>query len=247
MRPHAGAALLAIGALTACLELKEDEEARLAVARRDSIAAAEALARRTARTTAVIPPARKATSAVDTLNALGETPVSVAPSPAVPIAASTAGPGASPRPSSAEIAALDKALRMPVQGADPAKLIPSFDDARGSRRHDALDIHAPRGTPVLSATDGTLRHLHESKAGGLMIYASDATGRFVLMYAHLDRYADGLREGMPLSAGQVIGYVGTTGNAPPTVPHLHFAIARVAPDSRWWRGTPVDPYPLLSR
>lgn len=136
---------------------------------------------------------------------------------------------------------------MPVQGADPTKLIPSFTDARGTRRHDALDIHASRGTPVLSATDGTLRHLHESKAGGLMIYASDTSGRFVLMYAHLDRYADGLKEGMPLSAGQVIGYVGTTGNAPPTVPHLHFAIARVPPDSRWWRGTPVDPYPLLSR
>ena len=247
MRSHAGAALLAIGALTACLELKEDEEARLAVARRDSIAAAEALARRRARGTTVIPAVTKAALPGDTLNALGEAPIIAAPSPAVPIAAASAGPDANPKPSAAEIAALDKALRMPVQGAEPAKLIPSFSDARGSRRHDALDIHAPRGTPVLSATDGTLRHLHESKAGGLMVYASDTTGKFVLMYAHLDRYADGLREGMPLSAGQVIGYVGTTGNAPPTVPHLHFAIARVAADSRWWRGTPVDPYPLLSR
>ena len=242
MRPLLAAGLL-IAPLAACLELKENEEARLAVARRDSIAAAAAVASAAARARAAnrspaapVPPVM----AADTLLALGEA-ISLAPAAGVPDS------GPNPAPTSAEIATLKKALRMPVQGADATALIPSFADARGTRRHDALDIHAPRGTPVLSATDGTLRHLHESKAGGLMVYASDTGGRFVLMYAHLDRYADGLREGMPLSAGQVIGYVGTTGNAPPTVPHLHFAIARVPPDSRWWRGTPVDPYPLLRR
>ena len=227
--------------MTACLELKENEETRLAVARRDSIAAAAAVASARARAAKSAPsPATSTPVTGDTLRALGE-PISVAP-----VAAPTDS-GANPTATAAEIAALKKSLRMPVQGADATKLIASFTDARGKRSHDALDIHAPRGTPVLSAVDGTLRHLHESKAGGLMVYASDSSGRFVLMYAHLDRYADGLKEGMPLSAGQVIGYVGTTGNAPPNVPHLHFAIARVPADTRYWRGTPVDPYPLLKR
>lgn len=240
MRSRVAAALL-IAPMMACLELKENEETRLAVARRDSIATAAAVASARARATKSAPsPARSIHVVGDTLRAMGE-PISVAP--VAPAADSGPNPTATP----AEIAALKRILRMPVQGADATKLIPSFTDARGTRSHDALDIHAPRGTPVLSAVDGTLRHLHESKAGGLMVYASDSSGRFVLMYAHLDRYADGLKEGMPLSAGQVIGYVGTTGNAPPNVPHLHFAIARVPAETRYWRGTPVDPYPLLSR
>ena len=117
---------------------------------------------------------------------------------------------------------------------------------RGSRRHDALDIPAPRGTPVLSAVDGRLLKIHSSERGGLMVYAADATDRFVLLYGHLDRYADGLTEGMPLRRGQVIGYVGTTGNAAPGTPHLHFAILRGRPSVKWWRGTPVNPYPLLT-
>ena len=80
-----------------------------------------------------------------------------------------------------------------------------------------------------------------------MVYASDPSDRFIFMYGHLDRYADGLKEGMPLKRGQVIGYVGTTGNAPPNTPHLHFAIVRGRPSVAWWRGTPVNPYPLLAR
>jgi len=80
-----------------------------------------------------------------------------------------------------------------------------------------------------------------------MVYQGDASDRFVFMYGHLDRYANGLVEGMPLRRGQVIGYVGTTGNAPPGSPHLHFAIARGHPSEFWWRGTPVNPYPLLVR
>jgi murein DD-endopeptidase MepM/ murein hydrolase activator NlpD len=78
-----------------------------------------------------------------------------------------------------------------------------------------------------------------------MVYAADSAGRFVLMYAHLDSYAPGLRDGQPLARGQTIGAVGTTGNAPPNVPHLHFAIARPRDVTRWWTGTPVDPRPLL--
>jgi murein DD-endopeptidase MepM/ murein hydrolase activator NlpD len=104
---------------------------------------------------------------------------------------------------------------------------------------------APRGTPVVSAAEGRLLRLHTSKAGGLMVYAADSTDQFILMYAHLDRYASGLVEGAPLHKGQVIGYVGTTGNAPPNAPHLHFAIARGEPSVQWWKGVAVDPYPLL--
>jgi murein DD-endopeptidase MepM/ murein hydrolase activator NlpD len=95
--------------------------------------------------------------------------------------------------------------------------------------------------------DGRVLKLHESVAGGLMVYAADAADRFILMYGHLDRYAEGLADGASLRRGQVIGYVGTTGNAPPGTPHLHFAIARGRPSVKWWKGTPVNPYPLLAR
>ena len=148
-----------------------------------------------------------------------------------------------------ELSALAASLVVPVAGVTPAELRGSFTAPRGggTRQHNALDIPAPRGTPVISATPGRVLRLYNSKAGGLMVYAADATGRFILMYGHLDRYAEGLREGMSLARGQTIGYVGTTGNAPPDVPHLHFAIARTSDVRRWWTGTPVDPAPLLKR
>ena len=104
---------------------------------------------------------------------------------------------------------------------------------------------APRGTPVLSATDGRLTKLHLSKQGGIMVYAADASDRYVLMYGHLDRYADGLTEGMPLRRGQLIGYVGSTGDASAAGPHLHFAVARGEPSVAWWKGVAVNPYPML--
>ena len=151
------------------------------------------------------------------------------------------------RPTSAELLELASALIVPVAGVLPKDLLDTFDEPRGSRRHNALDIPAPRGTPVLSASDGKLQRMFASEAGGLMVYASDPTDRFVLMYAHLDRYADGLTDGMALRRGDTIGYVGTTGNAPPNVPHLHFGIARTSNVARWWTGTPVDPRPLLRR
>lgn len=164
---------------------------------------------------------------------------------APPPVSSPAVDGTAPAPTSAELSWLAASLIVPVQGVEIGSLHDTFDEARGGTRvHEALDIPAPRGTPVLSATDGTLRRLFTSKAGGLMVYASDPSDRFILMYAHLDRYADGMRDGIPLKQGQVIGYVGTTGNAPPNVPHLHFAIAR-GDGAHWWKGVPVNPYPLL--
>jgi hypothetical protein len=147
---------------------------------------------------------------------------------------------------SRDLVELTAMLDVPVQGVPRSRLRDTYAEPRGGRVHEALDIPAARGTPVLSAADGTLQKLFDSKAGGLMVYAGDPTDRFVLLYGHLDRYADGLREGMPLKRGQVIGYVGTTGNAPLGTPHLHFAIMRGRPSQSWWRGTPVNPYPLLA-
>jgi murein DD-endopeptidase MepM/ murein hydrolase activator NlpD len=122
----------------------------------------------------------------------------------------------------------------------------TYDELRGGTRpHEALDILAPRGTPVLSSTNGRVLKLFNSKPGGLMVYAADSTDRFILMYGHLDAYAPGLAEGQPLTQGQVIGTVGTTGNAPPNLPHLHFAIARTNDVKVWWKGDPVNPFPML--
>jgi murein DD-endopeptidase MepM/ murein hydrolase activator NlpD len=155
----------------------------------------------------------------------------------------------SSHPTPAELAMLSAELIVPVQGVRPSELQDTFNEMRGNgtRKHEALDIPAPRGTPVLSAAPGRVLKLFTSKDGGLMVYAADSADRFVLMYAHLDRYESGLRDGLPLQRGQVIGYVGTTGNAPPNVPHLHFAIAYPRTVERWWTGTPIDPRPLLQR
>ena len=149
----------------------------------------------------------------------------------------------------AEIAALGAVLLIPVQGVPASALRDSYTEPRGggARSHQAIDIPAPRGTPVLAATDGRVLRKYSSRDGGLMIYAADAGEKFILMYAHLDRYADGVADGLTLRKGEIIGYVGTTGNAPPNVPHLHFALARAADISDWWKGTPINPFPLLAR
>jgi murein DD-endopeptidase MepM/ murein hydrolase activator NlpD len=134
-------------------------------------------------------------------------------------------------------------LAIPVRGLDAEDLVSSFDDARGaSRRHEAIDILAPRGTDVLAVEDGTVAKLFTSVAGGLTIYQYEPSARFVYYYAHLDAYAPGLKEGDSLRKGDVIGRVGTTGNAPESTPHLHFAISKLDPDRRWWGGTALDPY-----
>ena len=130
------------------------------------------------------------------------------------------------------------------QPALDEEIVPTFETQKLARTY-ILDIPAPRGTPVLSATGGRVLKLFDSKAGGKMVYAADSSEHFILMYAHLDSYANGLAEGQPLTRGQVIGTVGTTGNAPPNLPHLHFAIARSNDVKVWWKGMPVNPYPML--
>ena len=140
----------------------------------------------------------------------------------------------------------DRGLLLPVEGVAPATLTDTFEDPRagGFRVHHALDIMAPRGTPVLAAADGRIVQLHEGGAGGITVYELDTTGRYGYYYAHLDRYAAGLAEGQAVRRGDRLGYVGTTGNAPPGTPHLHFAIYEVADPRHPWRGRPIDPYPL---
>jgi murein DD-endopeptidase MepM/ murein hydrolase activator NlpD len=138
-------------------------------------------------------------------------------------------------------------MLLPVAGVKPSQLTDTFNQARGSeRRHEALDIMAARGTPVVAAVDGKVEKLFTSKQGGLTIYEFDPTATHAYYYAHLDRYAAGLVEGMPLKRGDVIGYVGSTGNANPEAPHLHFAIFELGPEKHWWQGTAINPYPLLT-
>ena len=117
----------------------------------------------------------------------------------------------------------------------------------GGRPHEAIDILAPRGTPVLAAANGRVVKLFTSQQGGLTVYQFDPTVTWAYYYAHLDRYAPGLAEGMTLSRGDRVGDVGSTGNASPEAPHLHFAIFRLGPEKQWWKGQPVNPYPLLLR
>jgi peptidoglycan LD-endopeptidase LytH len=148
--------------------------------------------------------------------------------------------------SDADLAILRREMMIPVAGIVVSALHDNYDETRGTRKHEALDILAPRGTPVLSAAPGRVLKLFNSKAGGLMVYAADSTEHFILMYAHLDAYQPSLADGQPLRRGQQIGIVGTTGNAPAGVPHLHFAIARSNDVKQWWKGAPVNPFPLLA-
>jgi murein DD-endopeptidase MepM/ murein hydrolase activator NlpD len=139
-------------------------------------------------------------------------------------------------------------LLMPVKDYDSTKLHDSFDETRGGkRRHEALDIMAPRGTPVVAVDDGPVAKLFTSAAGGITIYQLDPNEKFIYYYAHLDRYAPGVREGAMLKRGDTIGYVGSTGNAQANAPHLHFTIFQLGPDKKWWTGKAVNPYPYLTQ
>jgi murein DD-endopeptidase MepM/ murein hydrolase activator NlpD len=139
-------------------------------------------------------------------------------------------------------------LLLPVEGVTANQLTDTFNDSRAlGRRHDAIDIMAPRGTEVRAVDDGTIAKLFTSKAGGLTIYQFDPTQTFSYYYAHLDHYASGLAEHQPVRRRQLLGYVGSTGNASETAPHLHFAIARLGTDRAWWKGDPINPYPLLAK
>ncbi len=173
-----------------------------------------------------------------------------APTASVPAAspAPAAPPVVTPVVTPADLATLRAAgLRVPVQGIPAARVPDTFGERRdgGSLPHEALDIAAPRGTPVLAAAGGRVHKLFTSAAGGLTVYVLDPAGRFVYYYAHLDAYRPGIAEGQAVRAGDVLGTVGSTGNASPAAPHLHFAVARLDDPRRWWEGTPLDPRPFL--
>jgi murein DD-endopeptidase MepM/ murein hydrolase activator NlpD len=132
-------------------------------------------------------------------------------------------------------------LRMPIDGVEIESLKGGFIERRGERQHEAVDILSPRNTPVLAVDNGTIAKLFDSKAGGHTIYQFDPTGRLAYYYAHLEKFAD-VHEGQIVKQGDVIGYVGTSGNAPPNTPHLHFAVFELDETGRWWKGKPIDPY-----
>jgi len=140
----------------------------------------------------------------------------------------------------------DQTIAIPVAGVRPDALIDTFTSARSEgRTHDAIDIIAPAGTPVVAAADGEIVKLFDSERGGITIYQTTADRRFILYYAHLQRRADEVQIGMKVRKGTTIGYVGDTGNAGPGNYHLHFSIARITDPKRFWEGEYLNPYPLL--
>ena len=169
--------------------------------------------------------------------------IATAPSAATTGKGAVARPPTMSAPPGAELK--DRDLVVPVEGVRPDQLTRQFNDARGGRRHEAIDILAPLGTPVKAVDGGRIARLFTSKAGGITIYQYDRSERYCYYYAHLDRYADGLRENDHVEQGQVIGYVGVSGNAPKNTPHLHFAVFSLNAQKRWWEGTPLDPYDIL--
>ncbi|QNH15805.1 M23 family peptidase [Xanthomonas sp. SS] len=172
--------------------------------------------------------------------------LTLVPAPVATDAAPAAQPAAAAEAPAAAPANASDDLLIPVQGVRRDQLQDTFTDARSQgRRHDAIDILAPAGTPVLAVADGSVEKLFDSERGGLTVYQFEPSGRYAYYYAHLQRYADGLAEKQTIRRGQVLGYVGSTGNADPGAPHLHFEIHRLGPEKQWWKGESLNPYPLL--
>ncbi|HST57413.1 MAG TPA: M23 family metallopeptidase [Longimicrobium sp.] len=137
-------------------------------------------------------------------------------------------------------------LLIPVQGVKVGSLVDTYEQSRGQgRRHDAIDIMAPRGTPVLAVSDGVVMKLFQSGRGGITLYELAPDRRTIYYYAHLDRYAPGIAEGQALRRGQLIGYVGNTGSAGPGNYHLHFEVSTTTDPAKYWGGKSENPYPLL--
>lgn len=167
------------------------------------------------------------------------TPLSPSQSPTSPAPASPAPPTPEGTPPD---------LIIPVAGVKPGQLRDTFSESRSEGRvHDAIDIPAPLGTPVLAAADGTIVKLFHSERGGTTIYQVSADNRFIYYYAHLDRYVEGLSEGRFVKQGETIAFVGDSGNAGAGNYHLHFSIALASDPKRYWEGVNINPYPLLKR
>jgi len=169
----------------------------------------------------------------------------IAPETPVPTVGAVAGTAAT----GAVSALRNRHLRLPLDAVRVETLKGQFDQTRdgGTRGHEAVDLIAPRNTPIYAVEDGTIAKLFVSKAGGITVYQFDPSKRFCYYYAHLERYADGLADGQAVRAGDLIGYVGTSGNAPANTPHLHFAIFELGPEKQWWNGNPIDPFVIYGR
>jgi murein DD-endopeptidase MepM/ murein hydrolase activator NlpD len=172
--------------------------------------------------------------------------VTTEPRPTSPADSAYAAAASSTEALTPEAALAAKGLVIPVEGVDPSRVRDSYTASRGGRTHDAVDIMAPRGTPVIAADDGTILKLRQNVAGGITIYQLDPAERFVYYYAHLDRYEKGLAEGMKIRQGDVLGFVGTTGNAPKDTPHLHFQVMLYRGHGQYWGGEPINPHPFLT-
>ncbi len=177
-------------------------------------------------------------------------PAAPAAVPVVTATTASASPAATPRElaTAAEGAEYlrERQIVMPVAGVDPSKLEDTFLAGRdGDRTHRAIDILAPRGTPILAADDGKILRMSNNTLGGITIYAVDTENRLVYYYAHLDHYNDAMSPGRAISKGDTLGYVGTTGNAPKDIPHLHFQVMRWPADGKYWNGDPIDPFQAL--
>jgi murein DD-endopeptidase MepM/ murein hydrolase activator NlpD len=178
-------------------------------------------------------------------------PVPVGAPQPVPAGAPVSTPASTPDSSAAAPSASDEYLRarsilLPVAGADMSKVEDSFNEPRdGGRVHRAIDILAPRGTPILSADDGKILRMTTSALGGISMYTVDTESRLVYYYAHMDHYNDAMSPGRMIVRGDTLGYVGTTGNAPKDTPHLHFQVMRWPADGKYWNGDPIDPYEAL--
>jgi peptidoglycan LD-endopeptidase LytH len=176
-----------------------------------------------------------------TLAACGGPPPPASPAP--PVGRWTEPPGRRPD----AVVAPGASLAIPVRGIRPDQLRDTYSAARsGGRTHNAIDIMAPEGSAVLAAADGTILKLRQGGLGGITVYQLDRDGRTLYYYAHLQRYAAGLAEGLPVWRGQVIAYVGDTGNAGRGNFHLHFSVAHLTDVRRWWEGVNTNPYPLLA-
>ena len=194
------------------------------------------------------PGVRGSTGALPPPSRNGPSPGGASPGGGAP---GTTGGGEAPPPPPAVASDIDalgrRHLLLPVQGLRREQLRDSFSEGRAGHLHEAIDIMAARNTPVMAVEDGSLAKLFVSALGGNTIYQFDPSGTYAYYYAHLERYADGIHEGDQLRRGQVIGYVGTSGNAPPQSPHLHFAIFRLTPDKQWWKGAALDPYLVFTQ
>jgi len=172
--------------------------------------------------------------------------VSKAATSPTPVVATAADPNASSATNDVDYLRL-RHLLMPVAGADITRVDDTFNDDRdgGARTHHAIDILAPRGTPILSADDGRILRMSNSTLGGITMYTVDPEGRLVYYYAHMDHYNDAMSPGRTIVKGDTLGFVGTTGNAPKDTPHLHFQVMRWAADGKYWNGEPIDPFEAL--